>query len=251
MMILLIDVGNTRIKWALLDHGNYRYGGSANHRGLPFKDLAESLWGGLSPPSRILVANVAGKGMERNINGWAKGKWGIKPEFIVPQKAAYGVVNAYIEPAQLGADRWAALIAAHHESRGAACIVDCGTAITIDALSSEGEHLGGIIAPGLTMMRQALVKGTHRLKEVPEAPMGKRVALLARDTSDAIAGGTLYAAVALIDRVVSDVEEAVGTSLTCFITGGDASHVMPLLAADFRYEEDLVLRGLAIIAQAT
>jgi type III pantothenate kinase len=248
-VILLLDVGNSRMKWASLEHGKLHYGGSIAYQNLAFDDLARSLWGDLAQPSRVVASNVAGRAFAESLAAWVQGFWALRTEFIVPQHTGHGVVNAYIEPRQLGSDRWAALIAARRKSAGAAAIVDCGTAIVIDALSAEGKHLGGLIVPGLAMMRRALTEGALGIAHALEVRVESRAALLARDTHGGVAGGTLYAAVALIDRVVCDMAAELRTDLTCLLTGGDAPCIMPLLTGPCRYEQHLVIEGLAIIAE--
>lgn len=169
------------------------------------------------------------------------------PEFIIAQHSAFGVSNGYSEPHKLGPDRWAALIAAHHAQLGATCIVDCGTALTIDVLTADGKHLGGLIMPGLNLMRSALFFHTHALPCKMNLETETDIASLARDTQAGIRSGTLYAVVATIERVIADI--ASDRKLrTRVITGGDAEHIAPRLAGHYRHEPDLVLQGLAIIA---
>jgi type III pantothenate kinase len=247
-MILLLDVGNSRIKWATLEHDQLHFGGSLAYRHMVFEDLARSLWGDLRPPSRIAVANVAGRAFAGTLASWAKSFWGLEVEFVVSQQRAFGVINAYAEPHQLGVDRWAALVAVRHLNIGAAVIVDCGTAMTIDVISADGKHLGGLIVPGLQMMRRALIEDTQGIAPALEIKTESRADLLARDTQGGIAAGTLYAVVALIDRVTSDIAGELQANLSRLITGGDAPSILPLLQGQYQYEQDLVLQGLAIIA---
>lgn len=244
-MILLLDVGNTRMKWATLEAGTLISGGSITHAGQDLAALADAAWRVLPPPDRIVVSNVAGPTFAAALREWTRASWNIEPYFVIAPPKGWGLTNAYIEPHRLGSDRWAALVAVHHLLKGPACIVDCGTAITIDVLAENGVHLGGLIVPGLSMMRCALVKNTSGIPDEDEGA----VALLARSTRDAVTGGTLYAAVAVIDRVLADVAVELACPVACVITGGDAERVMPLLAARCRYEPDLVLRGLKIIAE--
>lgn len=244
-MMLLLDVGNTRMKWASVQAGTLTPGGNLVHAGEDLAAVAEAAWRSLPQPERIVVSNVAGAAFAAGLRDWTRAVWGVEPYFIVPKPKALGVTNAYIEPHRLGADRWAALVAARARVRGAACVIDCGTAITIDALSESGEHLGGLIVPGLSMMRRALTTNTSGIPDEGEGS----VALLARSTRDAVTGGTLYAAVAVIDRVTADVAAELSRPITCVLTGGDAERVMPLLAAKCRYEPNLVLQGLKIIAE--
>ncbi len=246
-MILLIDIGHSRIKWASLDGCDFHFGGSCGHRDLPLPALAESLWADLPQPTRV-VASVTQRNLSAVLAEWSTERWGLRPEVVVPQASGYGVVNAYVEPSQLGADRWAALVAARERHRSLVCIVDCGTAMTMDVLSSEGEHLGGLIVPGLQVMRRALVENVQGISAALELKVDSRVALFARDTAGGVAGGTLYAVVALIDRVIADLTTELDATPKCLICGGDASRVLPLLSRDFQHEPHLVLQGLAAIA---
>nr|PZN72552.1 MAG: type III pantothenate kinase [Pseudomonadota bacterium] len=245
-MILLLDVGNTRIKWATVDDaGIMTLGRSLQHAGRDIPSVAEEAWHSLPRPERVIVSNVAGRGFEGAFRVWAQSVWGMEPRFIVAQSKGWGVTNAYVEPDRLGADRWAALVAARRLDKGDVCIIDCGTALTIDALSRSGKHLGGLIVPGLALMRQSLIANTQGISDEGEGT----IALLARCTRDAVTGGTLYATVAVIDRVITDIVAELGRTVTCVITGGDAERIMPLLTVKCRYEPDLVLQGLKIMAE--
>jgi len=167
---------------------------------------------------------------------------------VVAKSNAYGVRCAYENPAQLGADRWAALVAARHYGTGASCIIDCGTAMTVDVLTADGNHAGGIIIPGLGMMRDALYAGTDGVQEpAAESPAS---GLLACDTAGAVEGGSLYAVVAFIDRVCADMEKELDEPMTCLLTGGDAPDILPLLNAEVEHEPTLVLQGLARVAES-
>jgi type III pantothenate kinase len=251
-MILLLDVGNTRAKWAFMhDDDTLEYGGSVVHNGGFSKEMAEAAWAHLDEPQRIVAANVAGDSMAEALNGWSRARWNKDLELIRAQASAYGVVNGYSEPERLGADRWVALIEIRSSiEAGAACLVDCGSAITVDALSEDGAHLGGLIVPGLQMMRESLIQRAPgiQLESVPRSA-DRNISLLAKDTRDAVTGGTLYAVVAFIDRVVADLSAELDTDLTRIITGGDAEQILPLLSGEYRTEPDVVLKGLAIIAQ--
>lgn len=244
-MILLLDIGNSRVKWGTLDQDELLPGGTAVHAGTDLPAILDDAWSKLARPERALTCNVAGAECAQRLTDWMRSAWDMAPEFILPQHKACGVINAYVEPQRLGADRWAALLAVHAHIPGAACIVDCGSAVTIDALAANGEHLGGLILPGLNMMRRALIKDTH----IPDTAGGGQVSLLARDTGNAVNGGVLYALVAAIDRITADVARELRGPTTRVISGGDAERVLPLLAGPYRHEPHLVLRGLALLAQ--
>lgn len=243
-MILLADVGNSSLKWALYEGGNLQTGTALRHGRNDLADLLPPLWEGLTAPARVVISNVAGAEAAEDLQAVVNRLWGIEAELIVPAPKSHGVVNAYVEPQRLGADRWAALVAARQRVKGPAIVVDCGTAITLDALAANGDHLGGLIVPGLAMMRNALVEKTAEVRDDCDG----HVSLLARDTHGAVTGGALYAAVALIDRVTADMSAELGQPVIGLIAGGDAEKVLPLLAGTYHHEADLVLQGLAVLA---
>lgn len=247
-MTLLLDLGNSALKWAVLEE----HGLGARGRLMLHDDdgpaALEQAWGALEPPERVLLASVAEADAAQPIMAWCATRWQTETEVIRPLGEAYGVTNAYREPERLGVDRWLALIAARARATQAAFVVDCGSAVTLDVLDQRGVHLGGLIVPGLTMMTESLTRCAQiKLDAEPdwEAP------LLARDTTNAVRGGTLYAAVALIDRVLSDVSTELAQPMQHLITGGDAQRMLPLLRHPFEHRPDLVLEGLAVVARAT
>lgn len=246
-MILLLDIGNSAMKWAFLGAGGLEGAGAVLRADKEFKDLAKAHWSDCEPPERVLVSNVAGPALKKSVTLWIKRRWKLSPEFVQAEAEAGGVRNAYLEPKKLGADRWAALIGARQLVSGPVCIIDCGTAITIDALADDGRHLGGLIVPGLALMARSLIERAPDIHEPSEDAPGD-VALFARDTDNGVAGGALYAAVALLDRAIADVAAELGAKLTVIVTGGDGERIARLLRYRVRYEPQLVLQGLASIA---
>lgn len=247
--MLLIDIGNSRIKWALTSEDDWQAGEPLVRGDHAFKDLVRPVWKELEPPQRVIVACVAGDDYVKSVKTWIKRRWKINAEFMQAEALCCGVANAYQDPERLGVDRWACLIAAHALYDVPVCIVDCGTAITIDALASDGKHLGGLIVPGIDLMVSSLSS------EMPGIELDKNnqqdVSLLGRDTESAVQGGTLYTAVALLDRVYNDIAHELGQSTVRIITGGDATRILPLLSTRPEHEPDLVLKGLQIFADET
>jgi type III pantothenate kinase len=248
-MNLLLDIGNSRIKWALQDGDGWPQTGAFVHKGKAFKDVARPAWKALDPPARVIVSNVAGREYERTVVTWLKRRWKVVPEFLQAKPSVCGVTNAYESPGRLGADRWANLIAARAYYRAPVVIIDCGTAITIDAMNNQGCHLGGLIVPGMDLMSAALV-GSAAGIELKDLDSGN-VSLLGSSTESAVAGGILYATVALVDRVCQDLKFELGKETKVVITGGDAVRIMPLLSQRVRHDPDLVLKGLAVFAEGT
>ena len=246
-MNLLVDIGNTRIKWALQNGDDWTSGAPLVRGTKAFKDIARPAWKELETPERVIVSNVAGAELEKSVCTWVKRRWKIQPEFLHSQAAQCGVTNAYSKPERLGNDRWAVLIAARALCRGPAVILGCGTAITIDALSGEGRHLGGLITPGIDLMVSAVCANTADVSI--EGSDSAEIALLATSTEAAVLGGSLYTAVSLLDRVCADLSGELGENVSILLTGGDAERLIPLLECNSRYEPELVLRGLAVFAK--
>ncbi len=246
-MTWVVDIGNSSIKWAEYEAGAITAPHSYLRPGATVAKELDSIWGDLESPGEMICSCVAGDKYERSFKQWCKKTWGLVPVFVRATEQACGVSNAYIKANRLGADRWAALIAAKRLVSGPCCIIDCGTAITIDVLQEDGQHLGGLILPGLTLMRESLSGRTQMLIEESE---GDNTTLFARNTADAINGGALYTVVATLDRIYSDVEQALGVKVGRIITGGDAEGLLHLLHSEPDFVPDLVLQGLAVIYQS-
>lgn len=249
MRHFLIDIGNSRIKWGYCLAGQFELleVGSCYYINKTLEDLTSILneqWLDEPPPAAIMLASVGNKEVTHQVETWLTTHWQ-QPQQLQTTAQLCGVRNAYSDPARLGTDRWAALIAAHAIAEGAVFIADCGTAITLDVLSDSGEHQGGFILPGLAMMRQALKKDTQGL---PLASNYDVAAIkFADNTGDAIIGGTVLAAAASIDKAIIMTEKRFGKSLCSIITGGDALLLKPILACSLIYEPHLVLKGLALV----
>jgi len=250
-MILLIDAGNSRIKWACLVGGVIQSGEPVPGGAELSSDIrALSLaWAPLPRPDRVLAVNVRGGDFAAALSSWAAENWQRSIEFITAQPQARGVVNGYREPQLLGADRWAALIAARRIVRGPVCVIDCGTAVTLDAMRRDGRHLGGVIIPGLGLMDRLLVEGTQGIRVLVAHSSRDDLSPFATDTGEAVRIGSLYAVVSAIERIVRDLRKALGRNLRCVVTGGDADRVLPRLSGRSDHQPELVLKGLAVIAE--
>lgn len=244
-MNLLVDLGNSRIKWAYAGAQRWEVGAET----IPaegFSLLLDRLWGQRAAPDQVVVSSVHGPHRHRLLHDWVARHWAREPRFIQAQARQLGVTNRYRDPAALGADRWAALIAARHRSQAAQCVVDCGTAVTVDALSAAGEFLGGVILPGINMARAALLADTQGIR-VAE---GEEGSCLARATGDGVAAGSVFGLAGAIERIVAEQRRALGAEAGMLLTGGDAPRLLPLLRGVVVHEPDLVLKGLKLIAEA-
>ena len=243
-MILLLDLGNTRLKWALHDRGQWlAEGASAHHDGWDLQTLAEALRAGPAL-QRIIGSNVAGVDAAERLQqelDRLRGSDATNVEWLRSSAQAGGVRNAYLEPAQLGPDRWAALIGARARRRTATLVVSAGTATTVDILDRDGCFCGGLILPGLAMMRRALAGNTARL---PYAD--GHFELQPRRTVDAIVSGCLQAQLGAIERMYRQIAAEEGAEV--LLTGGAADALHPLLEMPVERAPRLVLEGLAVLA---
>ncbi len=251
MSFLAIDIGNTRLKWAL--YARPQPGSAAQAQDAVFLEtidtLAELQWRGLAAPTAMLGSNVAGDAVRRRVEEQLE-LWDIEPRWIVPAPQAGGVVNGYDHPSRLGADRWAALVGArwHVLERarldgGAprpALVVMVGTAVTVDSLDAEGRFLGGLIMPGFGLMLRALEQGTAGLK----VPTGE-VVDFPTNTSDALMSGGAHALAGAIERIHRRlVARSGGAEPLRLITGGAAVKMAPITDLPFEPVDSLIFDGL-------
>ncbi|MDG4549247.1 MAG: type III pantothenate kinase [Candidatus Contendobacter sp.] len=242
-MILLADVGNSRIKWVQCERGEFQARGRAAHGEESWSELASGLWADLPRPARVLIVSVAGPKVRAELADWVEQAWAIEAEFAVSTAAACGIRNSYAEPERMGADRWVAMIAARALLGPRTCyVVDCGTAVTIDALAADGQHLGGVIVPGMRLMREALYRETRQIP--PETGEAR---LFGQSTRDCVWGGSLYAVASAIDGIIDRMIASHGPGAR-LLTGGAAGMVLPCLQDSYRLEPDLIFTGLRVIA---
>jgi len=247
-MKLLIDMGNSAIKWASLKQKRLSAQQAIPYQSDSLDNLLTQAWLKLDVPSQgIWVSNVAGAQKAEILSHWMKTHWELNPTFIKTSRYECGIKNAYDNPKQLGVDRWLALIGAHHLEKGPVCVVDCGTAITLDVLN--GHHQGGIIMPGVTTMHNALLSNTQIQVNQTLQDRDKQ-AFLAQDTQTGISLGILYAVIGLLEYVIGHFEKQ-GYSLKLILTGGSVPALEPLLNRTYRYVPDLVLQGIKAVVSTT
>lgn len=249
-MNFLIDIGNSRIKWLFHDpvKDEFSLAGAMFHNESELQGLFCEYWSSLEHPERVLVSNVSGSDIAESLNTWVKKEWRIKVEYMQTEKLSYGVHNAYPAYYKLGVDRWMAIIAAwqrYNKDNAAICIVDCGSATTIDGISQSGQHLGGFILPGYKMMQEVLINNTSDINLVKETIPSIS---FSNTTEQAVASGCYIAMFAAIDQAVTLIKDDYHGQIRCIITGGYAELVIKQLTEKFEYEPHLVLHGLAILS---
>ena len=238
--VLAIDCGNSRLKFALAAGGQNAVETMLAHEKLSaLGDVFAALIDQYGQPDRIVVSNVAGAAIGNRVAEFLR-VFAADARWLVAQSSQCGVVNRYDNPAQLGSDRWAALIGAWCLQRDACLVVNAGTATTVDALSASGEFLGGMILPGLDMMRTSLATGTAALPVAAGVP-----AQFPRNTADAIWSGCVAAQAGAIWQMWTRLPDGA----TCLLSGGAAQALSPALTMPRLLVDNLVLHGLLRIAQ--
>ena len=249
MRVLLIDVGNTRIKWARFDGARLGRQRAAVHSGWGGEDYARKVLGSSRGLERILVSSVAGEKVKRSLTLAARRAGAPVPEFVTSERRRGGVTNGYLEPWRLGVDRFVASIGAFHLAKGRpVCVVGVGTAMTIDLVDADGQHRGGAIIPAPTLMVDSLLNNTDGIRRRAQGGARGGNSLFGRSTRAAIVQGSRYAAAALVDRAVDEARALVpGRRPMVMLTGGGAPAVRPLLRSTCITVPDLVLQGLAAV----
>ncbi len=261
-MMLLLDSGNSRLKLALLSTGGLENLGSMDYAALRDEGWFDRVAGDPGRIRRVAVASVAGPARDRELAA-ALARTGMPdPEFAKVEARACGVSCAYPEPERMGVDRWVALLGARALGTRPVCVADAGSALTVDALDAQGAHLGGMIAPGLAMMRASLLSGTGNLEAFSSGSRDFTGPLFAADTRPAIEMGAREAAAGLVERALCAVAEHTGASPDLLITGGDGKALSDALGGgsaprwtptprSVRIEPDLAFLGLARLVLST
>ncbi|GGY80328.1 type III pantothenate kinase [Pseudoduganella plicata] len=247
---LLVDAGNTRVKWAVTaSTGSWLAQGAVAHAdaaGLEAQWLAAFA---SAMPTRVLAANVAGAAVRARLEAALDiAAPAAQVEWFASSAERAGLVNGYRNPAQLGCDRFAAAIGARALAPGRPLIVaNCGTATTIDAVGADGTFIGGMILPGLGLMASSLARNTAQLPQI--APGATLRSPFADNTDDAILAGCLSAQTGAIERAF-----ARHGAVECVISGGAAQYIVPTLGPDLgrtlRHVDNLVMIGLQAVVRA-
>ncbi|MBA4256745.1 MAG: type III pantothenate kinase [Polaromonas sp.] len=249
MTLLALDVGNTRLKWALYD--SPCVGARLLAHGAQFLEniekLAEGEWSQLTQPQHVLGCVVAGDAVRRRVEQQLE-LWDVNPQWVVSSTGEAGLTNGYDHPSRLGADRWVAMIGARQRvvARGEpkpCVVVMVGTAVTVEAMDAEGRFLGGIILPGHGIMLRALESGTAGL----HVPTGE-VRDFPTNTSDALTSGGTFAIAGAVQRMVDNLRRHTGQEPDCIMTGGAGWKMAPSMSGHFELVEGLIFDGLLEIA---
>ncbi|MSQ64844.1 MAG: type III pantothenate kinase [Limnohabitans sp.] len=252
MTFIALDVGNTRLKWAMYD--SPREDAALLSQGAVFLEnidrLADGDWKTLPPATRMMGCIVAGDALRRRVDEQLE-LWDLTPSWVVPSASEAGLHNGYDHPTRLGADRWAAMIGALARMRSQTAghsprplvVVMVGTAVTVEAIDAQGHFLGGFILPGHGIMLRALESGTAGLR----VPTGE-VREFPTNTSDALTSGGTFAIAGAVERMAQHVRARCGDEPLCYMTGGAGWKMAPSMSAPFELVEGLIFDGLRRIA---
>jgi type III pantothenate kinase len=248
---LLFDVGNTFIKWGLLDELKLVDLGCIRNEDFLAKECDALIE--LIPPDarRVIACCVASNNIDAKLTTLIANNYDCLIEYVQSESMAYGIRSGYQDASQLGVDRWVAMIAAKTQFSGDITVIDLGTAITIDTIDEYGDHIGGQILPGLQLMLSSLDKKTDRitLPSISNDLTNMKINFWADNTNDAIIFGACNAICGAIERAIICLQEN-GHSPTVILTGGDALVFKNLMNEGYRHRPNLVLEGLAIIANS-
>lgn len=243
-MILLLDIGNSRIKWGTLKSGALSGGAAATHAA-GMQQAIDGILERQPRPEAVWIANVGGAALGSAVADACRARWQLSARFAVPEREAFGVRNGYRDPERLGIDRWLAMLAARDRPGGSLCVVNCGTAVTLDLIDAAGTHHGGFVVPGVELMARSLATGTDAIRVSVDGPPADAPGL---STEECVVNGVCAAVAALVDRTLDRFPPGSARPVTCVISGGGAPAVLPLIRHAVVHDPDLVLRGLALLA---
>ena len=254
MKTLLMDAGNSSIKWATLEDGEL----SAQQSHFYKDEMPQQIFEGIVAPYQntidgIIIVSVLDDSFRQTVESFCKKK-SIHLEFVTSTREKNGLRNAYNEPEKLGADRFVAMLGARYLYPDSAFIsVDVGTATTIDAVTANGQHLGGLILPGSSLCRESLLKNTALLEKWSSTNQASQPELFSSETTQAITSASLLGLAGAIEYITTKMKQSAKMSgqqpVRSIICGGGAEMILSYLESDFDYHPNLLMIGLQAIAQ--
>lgn len=250
MSALLLDVGNSRLKWGVLDDGTIRRTGHISQETIREQGLQVITTKLPRRVDAVFASNVAGNSYATRLSGVVGMHCNSDVRFARSARRGCGVTNGYRQPRRLGVDRWVAMVGAWSEVEGACLVVDAGTAMTIDAIDDDGQHLGGQIVPGVEAMLESLSTATSDLPRVKAAAKQSApdLDIFGHNTTAAIREGVQNAAAGAVDRAIHALQSN-GYDPEIVLTGGGASRILGALGATPLHRPNLVLHGLACMLE--
>jgi type III pantothenate kinase len=238
--MLLIDVGNSQIKSAIWLDNNWVMSRTLTYRNTNLHDQFDRLFQDYS--SKTVFVSCVVENMKESLSEWFQTRWSVQPVFVAAVNKMCGVINGYTNPETLGVDRWLAMVAAYNKFKSSVCVIDCGTAVTVDVVDADGFHKGGLILPGLQIMRDSLFGNTSKIM-----PAKGDLVELATNTQDAVESGCYQLLASGLDSICQRQLAAV-SDLRIVMTGGDGEYISKKMQVDSVFIAMLVLDGLLLAA---
>lgn len=243
--VLLIDLGSSSLKWTFAGDDELGSVSRLSHQQKPLAPQLDRIWTDMEQPDAVWVAAVASQSIQDDLRLWIETNWSLPVEFMRTESAACGITCAYQRPEDLGVDRWAAILAAHRRHPEGVCVVDCGTAITLDVVHGDGRHLGGYILPGFELMRQSLFSITAMAVTVDDYSQEE----WGNSTASCITLGGRKAVAVLVESSVERLQAAGVCDPAVILTGSSVNEITSLIEIDYEIREQLVLDGLLMYAK--
>jgi type III pantothenate kinase len=234
---VLMDAGNSSLKWVVVEDGQWRVHGRCDYA--DWRALKAELTAG----TECFVASVTHPKHEQQLVAQMEAA-AIGSTWLRAKARFADLTNTYLNPLQLGVDRWMALIAARQRTLEPVLVVSVGTAMTVDALTAEGVFLGGVIVPGVSLMRQSLQQGTTGVGDATG-----HWQTFPNTTANAVQSGIVAALCGAIQQQHARLAEAAKVAPYCLLTGGDAGMVLPHLGIPAEHVPALVLEGIDCVAR--
>jgi len=253
--MLTIDVGNSRIKWAVINQGVIKEHGEAGYSENSFENVLSSM--GMPVLKNVSISFVAQPDLKLKLQRWLIARGSVSPFFAKTLAKQRGITNSYRQPENMGVDRWLAMIAAYalceiDNNDDAVCVIDCGTAITLDVLDASGRHTGGLILPGFQVMVGSLISSTGNINTPDSLLYSEDLnSGLATSTHESVTKGCTRLVNEGVSGIVKSCEKNIAGRFHCVVTGGDGEWVAKALAYDNTYNPYLVLQGLNFISTET
>ena len=246
MSALLLDVGNSHLKWGVLNENNIDQRGSVSQEKIRQQGLAALTRKLPRRVESVCISNVAGTNFGTRLSGVIGIHCNVDVHFARSEKCGWGVTNSYKQPRLLGVDRWVAMVAAWAELKSSCLIVDAGTAVTLDAINDNGFHIGGQIIPGVETMLSSLSSATIGISslKIPMKRSADQLKIFGQNTKEAIHEGTQNAVLGLVERAIRMLQSN-GYDSTVILTGGGAKDIFEAFNEKSLYRPNLVLHGLA------
>ena len=243
-MRLLCDIGNSRLKWAIEESGEFIATGACWHQDLAEEGALSKLIPATSLTS-VWISCVGSDAIFRSVKAWCRTKFSIGVQQAQVARSCCGISNEYQDLERLGVDRWVAALGARSAiKKGALIIVDAGTAVTVDLLEHNNVYQGGAILPGFALMHDSLIVGTQGI----ESSVKKAPSVVGKNTSDCVNSGVHFGFIGAIDRVIERMLEECPRKASLIVTGGDSQRVMQGSRHSMHAVENLVLTGLLAMA---